>query len=150
MQYAAFNAASEIKAGAALLHGGTIGLRGLYRNGAAYVLAPVNGQYPMGSAAVDPASATELYGADVGRFLATGSIVLSATSAGLFGATVGDVAEVRRWSDGGLTRLTIVGDRAGRAAAGGDGAADLVRGRHRLRAPDQRPDLRVQVGQGGR
>jgi D-alanyl-D-alanine carboxypeptidase len=109
VQYAAFNAAAEIKAGAALLHGGTIGLRGLYRNGVAYALAPINGQYPMGSAAVDPASATELYGADVGRFLAAGSIVLSATSAGLFGARVGDVAELRRWSDGGLTRLTIVG-----------------------------------------
>jgi D-alanyl-D-alanine carboxypeptidase len=109
VQYAAFNAAADAKAGAALLHGGTIGLRGLYRNGAGYVLAPVNGQYPMGSAAVDPASATELYGADVGRFLSSGSIVLSATSARLFGAKAGDVAELRRWSDGGLTRLTIAG-----------------------------------------
>ena len=109
VQYAAFNAAGEAKAGAALLHGGTVGLRGLYRNGVAYSLAPVNGQFPMSAAAVDPTSATELYGADVGRFLATGSIVLAATSAGLFGARVGDVAEVRRWNDGGLTRLTIAG-----------------------------------------
>jgi hypothetical protein len=109
VQYAAFNAAAEAKAGAALLHGGTIGLRGLYRNGAAYVLAPINGQYPMGSAAVDPASARELYGADVGRFLSSGSIVLSATSAQLFGAKAGDIAELRRWSDGGLTKVTIAG-----------------------------------------
>ena len=109
VQYAAFNAAAEAKAGAALLHGGTIGLRGLYRNGAAYVLAPINGQYPMGSAAVEPASATELYGADVGRFLSSGSVVLSATSARLFGAKVGDVAELRRWSDGGLSKVSIAG-----------------------------------------
>ena len=68
VQQAAFDAARDIKAGAALLHGGTIGLRGLYRNGVPYALAPINGQYPMGAAAVDPASAKELYGADVGRF----------------------------------------------------------------------------------
>jgi hypothetical protein len=109
VQQAAFAAAADIKAGAALLHGGTIGLRGLYRKGVAYALAPINGQYPMGAAAVDPASARELYGADVGRFLSSGSIVLSATSARLFGAKVGDVAHLRRWSDGGLTPLTIVG-----------------------------------------
>jgi hypothetical protein len=107
VQQAAFAAAADVGAGAALLYGGTLGLRGWYRNGVPQALAPEGGQYPMSSAAVDPGSATELYGQVVGDSLAAGAVVMSRTSAGLFGAAAGDVVELRRWSDGGLTPFTI-------------------------------------------
>ena len=109
VQYAAFNAAVDAKAGAALLHGGTIGLRGLYRNGRPYVLAPINGQYPW----VPPGG-----GAGVGHravrrrrrpLLVQRVDRPERHSARLFGAKAGDIAELRRWSDGGLTKVTVAG-----------------------------------------
>lgn len=106
VQQAAFAAAADVGAGAALLHGGTLGLYGWYRNGVAQALAPAGGQWPMSSAAVEPASAVELYGQAVGDNLAAGHAVISRTSAGLFGMTVGDGIVLRNWS-GGITSFAI-------------------------------------------
>ena len=106
VQQAAFAAAADVGAGAALLHGGTLGLYGWYRNGVAQALAPAGGQWPMSSAAVEPASAVELYGQAVGDNLAAGHAVISRTSAGLFGMTAGDVIVLRNWS-GGITSFAI-------------------------------------------
>ncbi len=148
VQQAAFDAAADVGAGAALLHGGTLGLYEMYRSGAAYVRAAPGGQYPMSSAAVDAASATELYGQPVGDSLAAGAVVMSKTSAGLFGAAAGDVVQLRRWSDGGLTPFVI-----GAVLDDAQLPAELL-----LSMPSatsigfvagvQRPDLRLSVGQG--
>jgi D-alanyl-D-alanine carboxypeptidase len=103
----AFDAAAQVGAGAALLHGGTLGIHGFYRGGVAQALAPPNGQWPMSSAAIDPASAREIYGKDIGDAIATGSVVLAKTSAGLFGIQPGDVVELVKWT-GGLVQLGVV------------------------------------------
>jgi D-alanyl-D-alanine carboxypeptidase len=107
VQQRAFDAAKQAHAGAALLHGGTLGLHGFYRAGVAKAQAPPNARWPFSSAAIDPTSAREVYGKDIGDAVATGSVVLAKTSAGLFGLRVGDVAELVKWS-GGLVRLGVV------------------------------------------
>jgi hypothetical protein len=61
----------------------------------------------MSSAAIDPASAREIYGKDIGDAIATGSVVLAKTSAGLFGIKPGDVVELVKWT-GGLVQLGVV------------------------------------------
>jgi hypothetical protein len=107
VQSAAFAAAADAGAGAAVLNGGTLGLTGLARNGSWYVATPPGGQYPEAAAAVDPDSATELYGKRVGRALADGAVVLSATSAGLLGAAEGDTVQLRRWDNGGVAQFAL-------------------------------------------
>jgi D-alanyl-D-alanine carboxypeptidase len=107
VQTAAFAAAADVGAGAALLHGGTLGVTALGRNGGWYVLPPPGAQYPEAAAAADPGSATELYGKPVGRVLGDGQVILSATSAGLFGAAAGDVIQVRRWDNGGVAEFIV-------------------------------------------
>jgi hypothetical protein len=107
VQQRAFNAAAEAKAGAALLHTGTLGLHGVYRGKAAVALAPAGGQWPYSSAAVDVASATELYGKDVGDALARGGAVMTKTSAGLARAQRGDLLQLVKWS-GGLINIGLV------------------------------------------
>jgi hypothetical protein len=107
VQAAAFAAAADVGAGAALLQGGTLGLTGLARNGTWYVAAPAGGQYPEAAAAVDAESATELYGKQVGNVLAAGGVVMSATSAGLFGAAEGDFVQLRRWDNGGVAQFQV-------------------------------------------
>ena len=149
MQTAAFAAAADVGAGAALLHGGTLGVTALGRNGGWYVLPPPGAQYPKPPRRPTRGSATELYGKPVGRVLGDGQVILSATSAGLFGAAAGDVVQVRRWDNGGVARVHRRRGDGRRQAAGRAGDVDRVGREHRLRAPDQRPDLRLQVRPGG-
>jgi hypothetical protein len=107
VQQRAYDAAAEAKAGAALLHSGTLGLHGVYRGKAAVALAPTGGQWPYSSAAIDVASATELYGKDVGDALARGGAVMTKTSAGLARAQRGDLLQLVKWS-GGLINVGLV------------------------------------------
>ncbi len=106
VEAAAYAAAKDIKAGAALLNGGNIGVHGVYRKGVAVRLAPSTAQYPESAAAVDARSAAELYGPVVGGALAHGNAVLSKTSASLFGARAGDVLAVWTWTN---RRLAYIG-----------------------------------------
>ena len=100
VQAAAFAAAKDVHGGAALLHGGNIGIRSVVRSGHVIRTAPATGQYPAEVAAVDARSATELYGSAVGSRLALrGWVVMSATSASLFGARAGDYLQVWTWTN---------------------------------------------------
>ena len=150
VQTAAFAAAADVGAGAALLHGGTLGVTGLGRNGGWYVLPPPGAQYPGsrhgGRPRRRPPSCTASPSAEC---WATARSILSDTSAGLFGAAAGDVVQVRRWDNGGVAEFIVGAVIGRRQAAGRAGDVDRVGREHRLRAPDQRPDLRLQVRPGG-
>ena len=74
-----------------------------YRNGVAQALAPAGGQWPMGSAAVDPLGDRAVRPADVGDNLAAGHVVISAHLRRPVRRHGGRHVVLRRWS-GGPTR----------------------------------------------
>ena len=71
-------------------------------------VAPPNAQWPFASAAIDAASARELYGQEIGDAIAGGGMVMTKTSAGLAGAQPGDVLVLVKWS-GGPVNLVLTG-----------------------------------------
>ncbi len=103
---AAIEAAAVAGAEWLVVHRGTIPLLSVKRAGRTIQEAPEGFRYPMSALALDPRKAVPLIGRSAAAALSAGQVLMGSTSAGLRGASVGDMVEFIGW-DGSINTLRI-------------------------------------------
>ncbi len=113
----AIAAAGNSGAAWALGRGATVGLRAVRRGAGVVRAAPADFQFPMSVTAIPPNAAGPIMGRDVSAVLGAGQIVMSAKSAALNAAQVGDTVDLLA-GDGSIVSF-VIGLVADDAALGG-------------------------------
>ncbi len=103
---AAIDAAAIAGAEWLVVHRGTIPLISVKRAGRTVQEAPEGFRYPMAALALDPRKAVPLIGRSAAAALSAGEILMGSTSAGMRGASAGDMVEFIGW-DGSINTLRI-------------------------------------------